>query len=586
VIASLTLPAAIARHVTPGMHLHFASTPSRSNASIRELARAFAGKNPRFVFSMSGFHSSAHTLAFMGLGQRYIGCFFGDNYPTPRPSRLYQSLEDGGALEHWSLLTYVLALRAGALGHRYAITSSLAGTALGARLAKAGRYFQLPDPLHPDQRVGLVSAIVPDIAFVHAPVGTASGRAAFTAPYGEGLHAALAARRGTIVTVERLVDDATLDQAPHLVQLPRDRVLAVAEEPFGAHPQPLHVSTPIAGICGYGDDFLAYARWREFAREPTLFGEYRAAVLEAPDGAAAYRNHVGEGTLRALSARPGRRMELPGPRREAPCDQSRPLSPPERLVLLAARAIRRRLSERKHRSMLAGIGQAFTAARLSLLVPGPGMEPVELMIETGVAGFDPAAMHPFLLAAANAAAATRLSSIEDNLGALACGGANRCLAVIGCAEADAQGNVNSSVVGGKLLVGSGGASDLCSNAAEVVVLCRSDRLVERVEFVTSPGKRVLTVVTEDAVLERSADGAPWRLSQADLGGRTTSEVLSALPFAVKPPVASAAAPPPSALERTLLAELLPGSAGASEPRRSSAHAWGSREATRDGWGTF
>jgi acyl CoA:acetate/3-ketoacid CoA transferase alpha subunit len=570
--ASLTLQVAIARHVTPGMHLHFSSTPSRSNASIRELARAFTGKNPGFVFSMSGFHSSAHTLALLGLGQRYIGCFFGDNYPTPRPSPLYQALEDGGELEHWSLLSYVLALRAGALGHPYAITSSLAGTALGARLAKAGRYFQVPDPRRPDQKVGLVSALVPDITFLHAPIGTVSGRAAFTAPYGEGLHAALAARKGSIVTVERLVDDATLDESAHLVQLPRDRVLAVAEEPFGAHPQPLHVATPLAGIRGYSDDFLAYARWRELAREPALFGEYRRTVLEATDGAAAYRRHVGEGTLHALTTRPDRRVESRGPRRTPPCDESKPLSPPERLLLLAARAIRRRLFERGHRAMLASIGQAFTAARLSLLVPGPDVEPVELMIETGMAGFDPAGMHPFLLAAANAAVARRLSSIEDNLGMLACGGANRCLAVIGCAEADAQGNVNSSVARGKLLVGSGGASDLCSNAAEVVVLCRADRLVERVEFVTSPGKRVLTVVTEDAVLERSAEGAAWRLSHASLSGRPTSELLSAVPFAVKPPEAGAAAPPPSTLERALLAQLLSGSAGAPELRRSPVHA--------------
>jgi hypothetical protein len=126
----VTLALAIARHVAPGMHLHFASTPSRSNAAIREVARAFAGKDPGFVLSSTGFHSSAHTLALLGLGRRYIGCFFGDQHPTPRRQVLYQSLSESGvAFEHWSLLTYVLALRAGALGHPYAVTGSLAGTA-------------------------------------------------------------------------------------------------------------------------------------------------------------------------------------------------------------------------------------------------------------------------------------------------------------------------------------------------------------------------------------------------------------------------------------------------------------------------
>lgn len=570
-----TLPVAIARYVTPGMHLHFASTPSRSNAAVREVARAFAGKDPGFVFSATGFHSSAHTLALLGLGRRYIGCFFGDNYPTPRPSRLYQSLADGGAvLEHWTLLTYVLALRAAALGQPYAVTTSLAGTALGAELSKAGRYFQVPDPQRPGATVGLVSPLVPDIAFLHAPIGTESGRAAFTPPYGEGLYAALAAKRGAIVTVERLVDDVAMDEAAHLVQLPRERVLSVVEEPFGAHPQPLHVATPLAGVHGYSDDFLAYARWREMADEPMLFAEYRREVLDGSDAAASYRRYVGEGTLRALTVSPGRRADkVTVPRRIQPCDESRLLTSSERLVLLAARAIRKRLVEAGHRSILAGIGQAFTAARLSLLIPGPSHEPVDLMIETGMAGFDPAAMHPFLLSAANAASATRLSSIEDNLGALACGGENRCLAVIGCAEADRAGNVNSSRSGGKLLVGSGGASDLCSSAAEVVVLCRADRLVERVEYVTSPGRRVLTLVTEDAVLERASADAPWRLSQLAFGGRSTEEVLASLPFPVSPRERASTATPATALERSWLTHLLSGFASAPEStRRSSAHA--------------
>src|SRR3954447_2327025 len=115
----LPLARAVRLHVEPGMHLHFASTPSRSNAAVREVARAFLDRRPGFVLSSTGFHSSAHTLALLGLGRRYLSCFFGDNYPTPRPNALYRTLAKEDALEHWSLLTYVLALRAAALGHPY-----------------------------------------------------------------------------------------------------------------------------------------------------------------------------------------------------------------------------------------------------------------------------------------------------------------------------------------------------------------------------------------------------------------------------------------------------------------------------------
>src|SRR5687767_1093562 len=93
----LPLAEAITRHVRPGMHLNFASTPVRSNVAIRELARQFRQRAPGFTFSATGFHSTAHLLGLLRLGRRYIGCFFGDNHPTPRPNFLYQKLLSEGA---------------------------------------------------------------------------------------------------------------------------------------------------------------------------------------------------------------------------------------------------------------------------------------------------------------------------------------------------------------------------------------------------------------------------------------------------------------------------------------------------------
>src|SRR6185503_11899894 len=162
----MSLADAVARHVRPGMHLHFASSPSRSNASIREVARRFQGTRPDFTLSATGFHSTAHLLALLRLGTRYISCFFGDNYPTPRPNPLYAALEaEGARLEHWSLWSYVTALRAGALEQTYATTSSLSGTTLGAELAAAGQFIELPAPDENGGRIGLVRAMRPDVAF-------------------------------------------------------------------------------------------------------------------------------------------------------------------------------------------------------------------------------------------------------------------------------------------------------------------------------------------------------------------------------------------------------------------------------------
>jgi hypothetical protein len=186
------------------------------------------------------------------------------------------------------------------------------------------------------------------------------------------------------------------------------------------------------------------------------------------------------------------------------------------MVLLAARAIVRRARDAQLGSVLAGIGQSFSAARLaSVLAEAAGLK-LEISIETGMSGVDPWSCHPFLLSQQTMASAARLSSVEAVLGALTCGAQNRCLGVLGAAEVDEAGQLNSSFSGGELLVGSGGANDIASGANEVIVLCPADpkRLVKRVEFVTSPGHRVRTIATDHGVLERLSPEAPWLLSEA------------------------------------------------------------------------
>ncbi len=176
----LPLSEAIASFVKPGMHLCFASTPSRSNAAIRELGRQFRGKKAGFYAVGDGFHSLLHLLGMLRLGRRYIGCFFGDNYPVPRANRLYSELlREGCELEHWSLWSYVSALAAAAYGHPFAFTRSLVGTSLGAALAAQGKLFEIDDPSDPKRRLALLRAIKPDVTFLHAPLADAQGNVAF-----------------------------------------------------------------------------------------------------------------------------------------------------------------------------------------------------------------------------------------------------------------------------------------------------------------------------------------------------------------------------------------------------------------------
>lgn len=503
----LALRDAIARFVRPGMQLCFGSTPSRSNAAVLEVARQFRGKKPDFELLATGFHSLLHLLGMLRLGRRYVGCFFGDNYPTPRPNRLYADLRrEGYDIEQWSLWSYVSALSAGAFGNPYGFTRALSGTSLGATLAEKGKLLEVGDPGDPDRRLGLVRAITPDITFLHAPLGDALGNVAFGPPYGEGFYGALAARHGVIVTVERLVPSDVLGTLPHLVPLPAHRILAVCEEPFGAHPQPLHVAPAELRALepGYGDDYAAYTEWRSMSQDAQASSRFLREIVDAPVGRRSYHELVGRARLEALRRPPPSTPPVVALQPGA-------LEPSDDLLLLAGRALARRIRDGQHRCMLAGIGQAFAACRLAKQLLGAAGHDVELMIETGFAGIDVDSAHPFLLSRENIATASRLTGIDSMLGALCCGGATSCIGVIGAGEVDVDGNVNSSFSGGELLVGAGGAPDIAACAQEVMVLTRADsrRLVRQVEYVTSLGHNVRTIVTEACVFERAGPSDPW-----------------------------------------------------------------------------
>jgi acyl CoA:acetate/3-ketoacid CoA transferase alpha subunit len=589
---AIRLADAVQRHVAPGMHLHFASTPARSNAAVREVARAFLGTRPAFWLSTTGFHSTMHLLPALGMAARLTACFFGDLHPAPRPNPLYTRLAaDGVAIEHWALWSMVASLRAGAQGDDWVINRSLRGTTLAHELAVRGDYREITVPGVPDaplpgrpapsaaRKLGLCTSLRPDVTFVHAAAADDEGRVIMASPLSEGLWSALAARRGVIVTVERLVSAAVTRAYPAAIALPPHRVLAICEAPFGAHPQPLRCAVELA-IPSYRDDVEHYERWRTLADDPAGLAEFIDAVLRAPDAGAAYRSYVGAARLAAL-CEPERTWPVTGmsgvtaavaaPEAPAPSEDTagphgtgdagaagapgetpgfpelrharepQPPDPPpapglpaepqrtragerdpaiDRLIVTGARRLVVRVRAIDARVVIAGIGPAFFAARLAQLQLAAAGYPLRVMVETGLHDVDAGAeSHGYLLAYDNAFRARRLSAIDDMLGILACGADNRCLAVLGAAQIDRHGNLNCTRLAGELLVGSGGACDIAASVEEVVVMTRlaPGKLVDDVEYITSPGRPVASVVTDRAVLTRprrrdTPPGGPTALS--------------------------------------------------------------------------
>lgn len=86
------------------------------------------------------------------------------------------------------------------------------------------------------------------------------------------------------------------------------------------------------------------------------------------------------------------------------------------------------------------------------------------------------------------------------------------LGFVGAAEVDRFGNLNTTRVEGVRLPGSGGASDIASLAARLVVVLnhKKSRLVPRVHYVTSPGY---------------GDGGDWR-ERVGLAGGGPSAVIT------------------------------------------------------------
>ena len=101
-----------------------------------------------------------------------------------------------------------------------------------------------------------------------------------------------------------------------------------------------------------------------------------------------------------------------------------------------------------------------------------------------------------------------ISDIFTVLGVMMCGATAASLGVLGAAQVDRFGNVNTTRLSdsGPFLVGSGGANDVASGASENVItlMQNKSRLCQKeVPYITSPGQKVTAVVSQWGVFEKA-----------------------------------------------------------------------------------
>jgi len=489
----VTLEDAVARHVHAGDTVQVLCGHSRWSAAARELARQYWGQDAGFTLVMLSL-SSLGALFFRGqMVRKVVTTYSGDTFPTYTPNPLFQQAYASGAVEveHWSILTFTQRLEAAARGLPAVVTGSLQGSSMADNDA-----FSVVDS--PFGALGLVAPLVPDVVLLHAAVADREGNLALSEPLLESVWGAWAARRGVVATVERVVDG--LEGLGHRVRIPAHRVLAVVEAPFGAHPGGLYA--PGLPVDSYGEDIAFWVDARAATR-----GDFdawaRHWVLE-PATHGAYVERLGASRLAWLRSRTDP-ASWEDDARDHPVDEREPASAWEHAASYGAREVGRVVGAVDADAVLAGAGVANLAAWVAVARARADGNRVQLTAELGLWGYAPTPADPYIFNHRVFPGAPLLADASTVLGMVVGGPGTTTVACLGAAQVDRHGNLNSTTIpGGPFLVGSGGANDVASRAAACVVisLARPERLVEQAGYVTSPGRRVVSVVTDLGVLRR------------------------------------------------------------------------------------
>lgn len=504
-----SLDEAVRRLVRPGMLLYLGTAHARPNALVREVVRQWWGKKPDFTIATVGLGSPWTTLIYGKLVKRVITTFLGEGYPYPTPQRLISMAVLEGRLEvqNWSMLTFPLRLIAGAMGLPFLPTRSLLGSSMEEDNAKEGDFLVADDPFGTEGRVGYVRALVPDLALIHAWAADRAGNVITAPPVNENLYGAMAARQGAIVTVEKIVSTEFIRRHAPLVKLPGQYVAAVVEAPLGSHPGGMYVMN-LPELEGYAEDLDFILEMRKAFRNPeTAEAWIREWMLEIPDQAA-YLVKLGYARIMEVKGRAHTDAWTAELESLSAGLSGAPHNPTEMMVVAASRLLAEKARANGYTALLAGVGNSNLAAWLAAYQLRQAGVGVELMAEAGMVGYLPRPAEPFVFSFRNFPSCKMLTDIFHVMGIFMAGRQSRCLGSLAAGQVDKHGNINSTIIPGVTYVtGSGGANDIASSAREVVVtLAQSrQRFVDKVPYITAPGRRVSTVVSDHGVFEKDVE---------------------------------------------------------------------------------
>ena len=192
-------------------------------------------------------------------------------------------------VEDHSNFTLALALLAGSLGVPFIPTKTL----LGTELLVGNRAFRLGADPDSGTPLVFVRALTPDIAILQVQRSDPDGNVPCWGNLGVSEEGGLASR-AVILVAEEIVPRALILSDPNRVLVPSSKVVAVVNEPWGAHP------SPVQGF--YNRDHQFYREYHRSSRSMSEFEHWMREYILNVDSRKTYLIRLGHDRLHDLRA--------------------------------------------------------------------------------------------------------------------------------------------------------------------------------------------------------------------------------------------------------------------------------------------
>ncbi|MBN1381033.1 MAG: hypothetical protein JXA41_05110 [Deltaproteobacteria bacterium] len=502
------LKTAIEKHIKDGMTLYISRS---AEAAAAEIIRQFWDRNPDFTLMMN-LPGGAQAMCLMhrGLIKKLIFTTCADLYPSPSPNPIIQRAYRQKAVEfeNWSVLSFTQALMAGALNLPFMPTLSITGSAMAEE--NSGAFTQIEDPFS-GEPIGVVKRMNPDVALYHGWAADAAGNT-IIAPYGDDREwGAKAATSGVIVTVEKIVSTDFIREHANMVKIPAYMVDAVCLAPLGAHPRAMN-SRGLPEFESYDVDVPFLEDFREAGKKPETLDQWVGEWILGCKNHEERLKKLGVERiyrLKGKTAKDSWQYRFIQTADEA--SEPKPYNGIEFAIVAASHKIKDIFIKGGFKAMFAGIGIGGLAAWLAYYaLKSEGCE--AYMVGAGI-GFDPRPADPLMTSSSNIATSRMLVDPIDIHGVCIGGVKKACLGILGAAQIDKNGNLNSSKVSEKTYIGgAGGGNDIANGAKEVVVITKQkkERFLEKVSYITCAGNHVKTLISDLGIFEKK--GAAFELT--------------------------------------------------------------------------